>query len=752
MLARGESFYWLWRRMPRTRHRLDILVEAGEAVVWTGLYVAAARFAEAEVVGTVPVIALQAGVALGAMLRLGYRACLFVALGIVLSQLGGPLSPSAATAVFLGTLVQALAGKYLLDEHDDLSINITNNPRKLARFLVFGAMTSSIVGSTIHAAMLCLDGLSPWPSFGWIWLTLWLSNTLGILFIAPLFVRSPVDEMADDIGEVATRGSRVFEATLLGVCMLGAGAALFGVRPFAEGENHLYLFVPLLVWSAFHFGVRGASFATLAVLAPALWAESAGTGAGTAMFGDLLRLENLIRFQSVIVLLGGTTMILAAAVAAFREEELGQKRAQLRLRHQVDRQSIELRSSNISLHAQMAERMQIEEALRISQARYQELFENANDIVYTHDLQGRFTSLNKSGEEVTGYRREEILGCSIDRLVVPEDLPRAREMIQKKIDTNVPTVYELEILGKDGRRIPLEVSTRVIHQNDRPIGIQGIARDITERRRAEIERQRLEERVRYTQKQESLKGLAEGLAHDFNNLLTRIVANVGVATLDLPENSSAWTSLKRIESAADHASELVDQMLAYAGKGKRKVAPVDLSSLIEKMSSLLASVVGDGVAVEHDLAFDLEPVEGDAGQLRQIVVNLVTNASDAISPNEGTVRIRTGKTLLSEEALQRLAADRGVTPGHYAFLEVSDDGCGIGPEMRARIFDPFFTTKATGRGLGLAAVLGIVRAHKGAIRIESQPGEGTVFRVLLPIATCTAGAVPTETVGTSQFP
>ncbi|MFO0944898.1 MAG: PAS domain S-box protein [Planctomycetota bacterium] len=751
MQARTEPLDWPFRRVPQTRHWLDIVVEAGEAVVWTTLYVAAVRISNAEVVGTVPVLSFQAGVALGALLRLGYRASFYIALGIGIELLSGPLSTLAATAVFLGTLVQALAGKYLFDEHDDISVNITNDPRKLARFLLLGALTSAIIGSTIHAAMICVDGLAPWPSFGWLWVTLWLSNALGILFITPLFVRNPVDEITDDIGEITTRGARIFEGALLAICMLGAGAALFGVRPFADGVNYLYLFVPLMVWSAFHFGVRGASFAALAVLAPALWATSHGTGAVWSVFGDLLRLENVIRFQFLVLMLGGTALILAAAVAAFREEELGQKRAQLRLRHQVDRQSIELRSSNISLHAQIAERVQVEEALRASQARYQELFENANDIVYTHDLQGRFTSLNKAGEEVTGYRREELLGNSIDQLVVPEDLTRAKEMIQKKIDANVSTVYELEIIAKDGRRVPLEVSTRIIYQNDRPVGIQGIARDISDRRRAEEERQRLEERIRYAQKQESLKGLAEGLAHDFNNLLTRIVANVGVATLDLTQDSPVRTSLKKIETAADHASELVDQLLAYAGKGKRKVAAVDLSLVVEKMASLLESVISEDVSMAYDLQPDLPPVEADGAQIRQIVVNLVTNASDAILPRAGLIRIHTGKTLLTSEALQGLAADKGVTPGEFVYLEVSDDGSGISPQMRARIFDPFFTTKATGRGLGLAAVLGIVRAHKGAIQIESRPGEGTTFRVLLPVASCSAALASIESAGASPL-
>jgi PAS domain S-box-containing protein len=404
----------------------------------------------------------------------------------------------------------------------------------------------------------------------------------------------------------------------------------------------------------------------------------------------------------------------------------------------VDRQSVELRSSNLSLLGQMAERLRIEDELRDSQARYQELFENANDIVYTHDLTGRFLSINKAGERITGYHRDELLGQGIDCLLPPEHLERARDMIRRKVQGHVPTVYELEILRKDGERVPLEVSTRIICQEGQPIAVQGIARDISERKKAEEQRRALEAKIQYAQRLESMTNLAEGIAHDFNNLLTRIVANVGVAALDLPEESAVHASLKRIEIAAEHASELVDQMFAYAGKGHRRIETLHLAAVVESMSSLLESVVAKGTTLIYDLGTETEAVAADTTQLRQIVMNLVLNASDALPDEGGSIEIRTGVLTLAEGEMENWPGPRGIAggplePGRYVWLEIADSGRGIEPADLTRVFDPFFTTKASGRGLGLAAVLGIVRAHHGGIRISSAPGKGTTFHVLLPV-------------------
>ena len=253
--------------------------------------------------------------------------------------------------------------------------------------------------------------------------------------------------------------------------------------------------------------------------------------------------------------------------------------------------------------------------------------------------------------------------------------------------------------------------------------------------RAEVEaaRVRFEARLQETQKLESLGVLAGGIAHDFNNLLTSILGNASLARLDLPPHSPANHSLERIETASLRAADLCKQMLAYAGKGRLVVQPVNLTQLVQETAHLLQVSISKRAVLKFDLAPNLPAVLVDASQLRQIVMNLVINASEAIGERSGVIALATGLVRADREYLadSRLAGD--LSEGDYVFLEASDTGCGMTPEIQARIFEPFFTTKFTGRGLGLAAVLGIVRGHRGALKVDSVPGKGSTFRLLLPV-------------------
>jgi CheY-like chemotaxis protein/two-component sensor histidine kinase len=234
------------------------------------------------------------------------------------------------------------------------------------------------------------------------------------------------------------------------------------------------------------------------------------------------------------------------------------------------------------------------------------------------------------------------------------------------------------------------------------------------------------------QKLESLGVLAGGIAHDFNNMLVAIMGNAGLALSELQAESPAYETVQEIELAARRAAELARQMLAYSGKGRLSVNKVDLTALVEEIPHLLRTSIGKGVTLRYDLARDLPAVEADATQLRQVVMNLVINASDAIGQEEGIISISTGVMDADRDYLRSIYIPGDVRPGRYCYLEVRDSGSGMSAETLARIFDPFFTTKFTGKGLGLAAVLGIVRGHKGTIKVESAPGEGTTFRLLLP--------------------
>ncbi|MCK4284486.1 MAG: response regulator, partial [Candidatus Brocadiae bacterium] len=257
------------------------------------------------------------------------------------------------------------------------------------------------------------------------------------------------------------------------------------------------------------------------------------------------------------------------------------------------------------------------------------------------------------------------------------------------------------------------------------VGAVEVARDITERRR-------LDARMQQAQKLESLGVLAGGVAHDFNNLLTGVLGNAGLALMDLPRESPARESVEQIEKSARSAAELASQMLAYSGRGRFVVESLNLSKLVREMQHLLKSVVSKKAILKWELADDLPPVEGDATQFRQVIMNLTINASEAIGDGDGVITVRTGTIRADGAYLSGTYLAEELPEGPYVCLEVSDTGSGMDAETRHKVFDPFFSTKFTGRGLGLAAVLGIVRGHRGAIKVYSEPGSGSAFKVLLP--------------------
>lgn len=256
-----------------------------------------------------------------------------------------------------------------------------------------------------------------------------------------------------------------------------------------------------------------------------------------------------------------------------------------------------------------------------------------------------------------------------------------------------------------------------------------------ERRRRAEERERLESQLRHAQKLESLGVLAGGIAHDFNNLLTGILANASLARGSLKDTVLVDQRLERIERASKQAASFIHQLLAYTGKGKVSVESVDISKLVTDMSELLDKTISRKVKLHVDCAAKELFADGDENQLRQIVMNLVTNASDAAGQQQGNIWIRTGVTHAEEALFARsLVRENEAPPGDYVFFEVRDDGMGMSAETVAKIFDPFYSTKFTGRGLGLAAVLGIVRSHRGLITVDSVPGKGTTFFVAFPQA------------------
>ena len=371
-----------------------------------------------------------------------------------------------------------------------------------------------------------------------------------------------------------------------------------------------------------------------------------------------------------------------------------------------------------------------------AEAKYSDLLEIVPTGVFETDLKtGRFLRINDLMCATLGYTRDELLAMDpIDIIAADERvLSERRREIKKQGQPFSPTV-EYRLLGKDGREIWILLTSKVIHHVNGQVTSLLVAQDITERKRAEEERLRLEAQMFETQKLESLGVLAAGIAHDFNNLLAVILGNDLLALSEATRDSPLAQQLDRIRSAAEHAKALTSQMLTYAGRGSVSLELLDLSTLIQGMAELLKASVSNKCQFETFLGDTRLMVQGDSTQLRQVILNLVTNASEALCDRPGRIVIRTGVMSANVAYLNDAMGGHDLDEGDYAYLEVSDTGKGMEQGIRTRVFEPYFSTKSTSRGLGLASVLGIVRKHRGAIKLVTAPDRGTTFRVLFPLA------------------
>ncbi len=313
-----------------------------------------------------------------------------------------------------------------------------------------------------------------------------------------------------------------------------------------------------------------------------------------------------------------------------------------------------------------------------------------------------------------------------------EHRPLIRAAVEQIVDEGGAFERELRITTARGRQRWVQVRGQAVGEPGAVHRIFGTLQDITRRRREEEQRQQLEAKIQQTQKLESLGVLAGGIAHDFNNLLMAMLGNVSLAQSMLSPASPVREFLDEVETAAQRAADLSRQMLAYSGKGALAIENLDLNEVVQEMGHLLEVSVSKTVVLKYDLTPKLPPVRGDATQLRQILMNLITNASEAIGDSSGLISLRTAVRECDRDYLAGTYLDDSLPAGLYVELEVSDTGCGMDEATRQRLFDPFFSTKFTGRGLGLAAVLGIVRGHQGAIKVYSEPEQGTSIKVLLP--------------------
>ncbi len=326
---------------------------------------------------------------------------------------------------------------------------------------------------------------------------------------------------------------------------------------------------------------------------------------------------------------------------------------------------------------------------------------------------------------------------------LPKHRAILRSAVEKALETGEP--YDLELQLRTAKDRVLWV--RTIGRTDRDasgriVRLYGSFQDITARKEDEAAREEFQGKLLETQKLESLGVLAGGVAHDFNNLLTAVLANAQLCRLSTVPGSDLDSHLGAIEKASLRAADLCHQLLAYAGRNSLSRQKAELNDLVRETVQLLELSVGKQAQLELELSPKSPVIVADRAQMSQVMMNLVINASEALPPHGGVIRIRTGTTWLTEDMLSRAYIGQQLPPAQFAFMEVSDTGCGMSAETLARIFDPFFTTKFTGRGLGLAAVIGIVRAHEGGFFVESVPGEGSTFRMCLPLSDLATGVTP----------
>ncbi len=386
----------------------------------------------------------------------------------------------------------------------------------------------------------------------------------------------------------------------------------------------------------------------------------------------------------------------------------------------------------VVLMRDITERCHTEDALRESEKRFELFMRYLPGLAFVKDADGKAVFMNSYYERAYGWDVADCIGKSDAELYPPELAKQFAESDKRVLENHRELRYVTRTLQKDGVRSMLTYKFPIPSQtNARPM-IGGISLDITEQERAEDERRKIEKQMQQAQKLESLGVLGGGIAHDFNNLLMGMLGHADLALTKMPTDSPARQNIEEVVSSAQRAADLANQLLAYSGEGKFVVETVNLSAVVKEMGNLLEVSISKKAALSFGLESEIPAIKCDTTQIRQVIMNLIVNASDALEDNPGEISIATGTVHRTAEDFADTYLGSKLADGQYVYVRVSDTGSGMDEETRARIFDPFFTTKFAGRGLGLAAVMGIVRGHGGAIALESMPGKGTAFTVYLP--------------------
>ena len=379
--------------------------------------------------------------------------------------------------------------------------------------------------------------------------------------------------------------------------------------------------------------------------------------------------------------------------------------------------------------------------IKESEERKRIIIESSPDVIFSLSIaDGSITSLSQAFERITGWTVQEWLGRPFQDLVHPDDIDRALKKIQHLVDGAATKAFELRLKTREGDWTTGEIIGRPEYRNGELHSILGFARDVTDRKKAEEEKERLQAQLQHVQKMEAVGSLASGIAHDFNNILQAISGYIQLMMVQSASITDYRPYLKEVDKAVARASDLVNRLLAFSRKVEPELKPVNLNMEVTQTIQMLSRTIPKMIRLESFLAGDLKLVNGDSNQLDQVIMNLCANARDAM-PEGGNLVVETANVMLDHEFCSR---HYGTTPGLYVWLSVSDTGCGMDKETITQIFDPFYTTKEIGKGtgLGLASVYGIVKNHRGVITCESTLGKGTTFSVYLPALPATGPVQP----------
>jgi PAS domain S-box-containing protein len=635
----------------------------------------------------VPWLNPSAGLGVAALALGGLRAWPAIFIGCAIGHSWGPpVGGTSPLALALMDGAESMLAAELLRRWPGFRTGLLRLGDGFAVVVAVGV--AAVAGALLGTLAVILFGTPPWATPWRAFLTWMVGDGMGVLLVAP-----PILAWSRYRWSAMPPPGRLIEIGGLLIALAAAGIVSYFASVRGDIHSPLeFMPFPVAIWAAMRFGVRGATAATLLMSAVALGGHLlvGPPGAAAPSERETLLIQASLAF-------GALTALLVGAVTTERDETM--------------------------------------RALGESEQRARALFAQAPDAIFILDGErpdtGRVLAANPAAADLHGVHPAELVGRHVldfETESSPDTTLRALDQLSEGDRLRVEIAY----VRQDGSAVDVEMHASAFDVGGRRY-LLAFDRDVTTRRHAEAERKRMEEKLQETQKLESLGLLAGGIAHDFNNLLTGILGNANLARGQSP-GFDIEPYLEQIERSAERAADLCGQMLAYAGKGRFEVTRVNLSELVHETTSLIRTSVGRNVSLDLSLTHDLPLVEADLTQIRQIIMNLVLNASEAIEDRPGAIRIRTGAVQVERPELQRMHLAADLEPGRYVYLEVSDTGRGMSAETLNRIFDPFFSTKFTGRGLGLAAVLGIVRSHKGALKVESREGTGSRFRLLLPPA------------------